>query len=67
MFEKKERKVHSDKKIDGRVEAHLLALVCAGPPEGASQWRLQLLADQLVELQVVEYISSILVGRLLKK
>ena len=67
MFEKKERKVRSDKKIDGRVEAHLVALVCQGPPEGESKWKLQLLADRLVELQVVQHISSTMVGRLLKK
>ena len=67
MFEQKERKVRSDKKIDGRVEAHLIALVCAGPPEGESKWKLQLLADRLVELNVVEHISSTMVSRLLKK
>src|SRR5688500_17113123 len=32
MFDKKVRKVRSDKKIDGKVEAHLLALVCSEPP-----------------------------------
>jgi len=67
MFENKVRKTRSDKKIDGRVEAHLVALVCQGPPQGESRWKLQLLADRLVELQVVEHISSTMVGRLLKK
>jgi D-Tyr-tRNAtyr deacylase len=67
MFDKKERKVRSDKKIDGRVEAHLMALVFSGPPEAESRWKLQLLADRLVELKVVEHISSKMVARLLKK
>lgn len=67
LFENKERKVRSDKKIDGRVEAHLVTLVCQGPPEGTSRWKLQLLADRLVALQLVEHISSTMVGRLLKK
>lgn len=67
MFEQKARKVRCDKQIDGRVEAHLIALVCQGPPQGESKWKLQLLADRLVELQVVEHISSTMVGRLLKK
>lgn len=67
LFEKKERKTRSDKQIDGRVEAHLVALVCGAPPEGESRWKLQLLADRLVELKVVEHISSTMVGRLLKK
>jgi hypothetical protein len=48
MFEPKVRKVRSDKKIDGRFEAHLIALVCSEPPEGHAQWKLQLLADKLV-------------------
>ena len=67
LFEPKARKTRSDKKIDGRVEAHLVALVCQGPPEGESRWKLQLLAEKLVDLQVVEHISSTMVGRLLKK
>lgn len=67
MFDKKARKTRSDKKIDGRVEAHLVALVCQGPPEGESKWKLQLLAERLVELRLVEHISSTMVGRLLKK
>lgn len=67
MFEKKERKTRSDKNLDGRVEAHLVALVCAGPPQGESRWKLQLLADRLLELKVVEHISSTMVARLLKK
>jgi hypothetical protein len=67
MFDQKARKTRSDKKIDGRVEAHLVALVCQGPPEGESKWKLQLLAERLVELQLVEHISATMVGRLLKK
>jgi Homeodomain-like domain len=67
MFDKKERKVRSDKKIDGKVEAHLLALVCSEPPEGQSKWKLQLLADRLVELQVIDSISHTSVAGILKK
>ena len=44
MFEQKARKTRPDKKIGGRVEAHLVALVCQGPPKGESRWKLQLLA-----------------------
>ncbi|WP_211320155.1 helix-turn-helix domain-containing protein [Hymenobacter nivis] len=67
LFEPKPRKTRSDKKIDGRVEAHLLALLCQTPPDEQPRWQLQLLADQLVELQVVEHISTTMVARLLKK
>lgn len=67
MFAPKVRKTRSDKKIDGRVEAHLTALVCQSPPDEAPVWRLQVLADRLVALEVVEHISTTMVARLLKK
>ena len=67
MFEPKVRKTRSDKKIDGRVEAHLITLLCQSPPDEAPVWRLQVLADRLVELEVVEHISTTMVARLLKK
>lgn len=54
-------------KIDGEVEAHLIALVCSDPPEGQERWTLRLLADKLVELELVESISHVAVGDALKK
>ena len=50
-------------KLDGRQEAFRIALACSQAPEGRSRWTLQLLADQLVELQVVEAISDETVRR----
>lgn len=67
MFAPKPRKTRSDKKLDGRVEAHLTALLCQSPPDERPRWQLQLLADRLVELAVVEHISTTMVARLLKK
>jgi len=67
IFEPKPRKPRSDKKIDGRVQAHLLALVCSAPPEGYAQWKLQLLADKLIALKVIDSISATAVGTTLKK
>jgi transposase len=54
-------------KIDGEVEAYLIALVCSDPPEGQVRWTLRLLADKLVELELVESISHVAVGDALKK
>lgn len=54
-------------KIDGEVEAHLIALVCSNPPAGQERWTLRLLADQLVELELVESISHVAVRDALKK
>ena len=55
------------KKLDGSGEAHLIALACSQPPEGRASWTLQLMADQLVELEIVDSISTETVRRTLKK
>jgi transposase len=54
-------------KLDGHQEAYLIALACSSPPEGRQRWTLRLLADRLVELGVVEAISHVTVGDILKK
>ena len=55
------------KRLDGTGEAHLIALACSKPPEGRVSWTLQLLADGLVEREIVASISADTVGRTLKK
>ncbi|MDP9378683.1 MAG: helix-turn-helix domain-containing protein, partial [Chloroflexota bacterium] len=55
------------RKLGGEQEARLVALACSEPPEGQARWSLRLLADRLVELEVVEEISYQTVGRILKK
>ena len=67
MFEPKPRKTRSDKKIDGRVAAHLTALLCQSPPDERPRWHLKMLAERLVELDVVAHISTTMVARLLNK
>ena len=57
----------SRKKIDGDVEAHLVALSCSKPPEGRARWTLRLLADSIVELGYVESISHEAIRQTLKK
>ena len=54
-------------KLDGTQAAFVVALACSDPPAGRTQWTMQLLADRLVELEVVESISDETVRRLLKK
>lgn len=53
--------------LTGKQEAFLVALACSDPPEGRTRWTMQLLADRLIELQVVESITDETVRRLLKK
>jgi transposase len=54
-------------KVDGEVEARLIALACSDPPEGYARWTLRLLADELVALEVIESISHVTVREVLKK
>jgi transposase len=53
--------------LDGSQEAHLVALTCSAPPSGQERWTLRLLADKLVELEVVATISHETVRQTLKK
>ena len=54
-------------KLDGEKEARLIAVACARAPEGHARWTMQLLADRLVELKVVDRICDETVRRALKK
>ena len=55
------------RKLGGAGEAHLIALTCSQPPEGRAGWTLRLLADQLVECEIVDSISTETVRQTLKK
>jgi transposase len=55
------------RKLDGEQEAHLVALACSAPPEGRKRWTLRLLAQRLVELEVVDEISYETVRQALKQ
>ena len=53
--------------LDGKGHALLVATACSTPPDGRASWSMQLLADRLVELKVVDSISDETVRRALKK
>src|SRR3954454_13018967 len=55
------------RKLDGDQEAKLVALACSGPPEGKRRWTLRLLAERMVELEVVSELSHETVRQTLKK
>lgn len=55
------------RRLDGKQEAQLITLACSAPPAGQARWSLRLLADKLVELEVVETISYQTVRRTLKQ
>ena len=63
----KPRTNHRPRKLDGEAEAFLVATACSATPEGRKSWTMQLLADRLVENQIVDSISDETVRLTLKK
>ena len=57
----------AQRKLDGAGEARLVTIACSAPPTGRARWTMQLLADELVALQVTDSISDETVRRTLKK
>jgi transposase len=55
------------RKLDGEQEAKLIAIACSKPPAGKKRWTLRLLAEQVVELEVVDSVSHETVRQTLKK
>ena len=53
--------------FDGEKQAHLIALACSQPPEGFARWTIRLLAEHVVERQIVPAAHFNTVGRALKK
>jgi hypothetical protein len=56
-----------EKKVDGDLEAKMVQLCCSEPPEGRARWTVRLLAEKLVELEYVDYLSHVSVHNTLKK
>lgn len=67
LARKKQERPSRRRILDGEGEARLIAIACSEPPEGRARWTLKLLADRLVELEVVDSISDQTVRRTLKK
>lgn len=62
-----QRRLGGQPKLRGKDEAFLLTTACSAPPGGRTRWTLQLLADRLVEVGIVDTISADTIGRTLKK
>jgi hypothetical protein len=56
-----------ENRLDGKAEAHLVAITCGAPPEGRARWTLRLLADRMVGLGYIESVSHETVRQTLKK
>ena len=66
-LERKDPDRQYTRKLDGKGEAQLLALCCGSAPKGHARWTLRLLAERLVELEIVETICHETVRQTLKK
>ena len=62
-----EKRPGSKRKLDGKQEAFLVAIACSEPPDGRQVWTMQLLADRLIKLEVIDSISDETVRRTLKR
>ncbi len=67
LARKKAARPPAPPKLDGRAEARLITLACSSPPGGRARWTMQLLADKLVELAVVDAVSDETVRRALQR
>jgi len=63
------RKDHSNhrRKVTGEVEARICVIACSDPPDGRSRWTMQMIADELVRLEVVDSISDTTICEVMKK
>lgn len=67
LVRKRQDKPSRERVLDGAAEAKLLAVACSAPPDGRAGWTLRMLADKLVELEVVGSVSTETVRRAMKK
>ena len=63
---RKKQENHS-RKVTGEVEAQLCMIACSDPPEGCSRWTMQMIADERMRLEVVDYITDSTVCEVMKK
>lgn len=63
---RKEQK-NRHRKVTGDVEARICTIACSNPPEGVSRWTMQAIADELIRLEVVDYITDSTVCEVMKK
>ena len=63
---RKEQK-NRHRKVTGDVEARICTIACSNPPEGVSRWTMQAIADELIRLEVVDYITDSTICEVMKK
>jgi hypothetical protein len=64
---RKQERLSVERLFDGAAEARLIQLACSSPPEGRARWTLKLLADKVVELEIVPHCAPNTIHQVLKK
>jgi len=59
--------MNRNRKVTGKVEAKICAIACSNAPEGSSSWTMQAIVDELVRLEIVDYITDSTVCEVMKK
>jgi hypothetical protein len=62
---KKQENYH--RKVTGDIEAKICVIACSEPPEGRSRWTMQMIADELIRLEIVDYITDSTICEVMKK
>ena len=63
----RKKREYKPKKVTGEVEARICLIACSAPPAGRSKWTMQMIADELIRLEIVDYISDSTICETLKK
>ncbi len=63
----RKRQENYHRKVTGEVEAEICVIACSKPPKGHSRWTMQMIADELIRLEVVDYITDSTVCEVMKK
>ncbi len=63
----RKRQENRHRKVTGEIEAQICLIACSEPPEGCARWTMQMIADELIRLEVVDYITDSTVCNVMKK
>ena len=63
----RKKQLNYHRKVTGEVEAHICTIACSQPPQGRSRWTMQAIADQLIQLKIIDYITDSTVCEVMKK
>lgn len=63
----RKKQQNRQRKVTGDVEAKICMIACSNAPDGHSHWTMQAIADELIRLEVVDYISDSIVCGMMKK